>query len=149
MHIKTDPARRFVIRATWRSVELWITEPTAFDNRPAWQSRPDGPIALLRRALSDFEPKEEEALACAWAYTDEVKRLDVENRLEATLAATAKRKGISVEQAKAERIATVPAKRIGDPAEFGAACAFLCSAHAGYITGQNIVIDGGAFPGAF
>jgi NAD(P)-dependent dehydrogenase (short-subunit alcohol dehydrogenase family) len=35
------------------------------------------------------------------------------------------------------------------PAEFGAACAFLCSAHAGYIKGQNIVIDGGAFPGAF
>jgi 3-oxoacyl-[acyl-carrier protein] reductase len=71
------------------------------------------------------------------------------DRLEATLAATAKRKGISVEQAKAERIATVPAKRIGDPAEFGAACAFLCSAQAGYITGQNLVIDGGAFPGAF
>jgi 3-oxoacyl-[acyl-carrier protein] reductase len=43
----------------------------------------------------------------------------------------------------------VPTKGIGDLAEFGAACAFLCSAHAGYITGQNIVIDGGAFPGAF
>src|SRR5216684_2568561 len=70
------------------------------------------------------------------------------DRLQSTLAAAAKRKGISVEQAKAERIASVPAKRIGDPAEFGATCAFLCSAHAGYITGQNIVIDGGAFPGA-
>jgi 3-oxoacyl-[acyl-carrier protein] reductase len=70
-------------------------------------------------------------------------------RLQATLAATAKRKGISVEQARVERIATVPAKRIGEPAELGAMCAFLCSAHAGYITGQNIVIDGGAFPGAF
>ena len=52
-------------------------------------------------------------------------------------------------EAKAERIASVPAERIGDPAEFGAACAFLCSAQAGYITGQNLVIDGGAFPGAF
>jgi 3-oxoacyl-[acyl-carrier protein] reductase len=71
------------------------------------------------------------------------------DRLQSTLAAAAKRKNISVEQAKAERIASVPAKRIGDPAEFGAACAFLCSAHAGYITGQNLVIDGGAFPGAF
>jgi 3-oxoacyl-[acyl-carrier protein] reductase len=71
------------------------------------------------------------------------------DRLQSTLAANAKRKGISVEQAKAERIASVPAKRIGEPAEFGATCAFLCSAHAGYITGQNIVIDGGAFPGAF
>jgi 3-oxoacyl-[acyl-carrier protein] reductase len=71
------------------------------------------------------------------------------DRLQSTLAAAAKRKNISVEQAKAERIASVPAKRIGDPAEFGAACAFLCSAQAGYITGQNLVIDGGAFPGAF
>jgi 3-oxoacyl-[acyl-carrier protein] reductase len=71
------------------------------------------------------------------------------DRLQSTLAAAAKRKGISVDEAKAERIATVPAKRIGDPAEFGAACAFLCSAQAGYITGQNLVIDGGAFPGAF
>jgi 3-oxoacyl-[acyl-carrier protein] reductase len=71
------------------------------------------------------------------------------DRLQATLAATAKRKGISPEQAMAERVASVPARRIGDPAELGAACAFLCSAHAGYITGQNLVIDGGAFPGAF
>jgi len=71
------------------------------------------------------------------------------DRLQSTLAAAAKRKGISPEQARAERIASVPAKRIGDPAEFGATCAFLCSAHAGYITGQNLVIDGGAFPGAF
>jgi 3-oxoacyl-[acyl-carrier protein] reductase len=71
------------------------------------------------------------------------------DRLQSTLAAAAKRKGISVDAAKAERIATVPARRIGDPAEFGATCAFLCSVHAGYITGQNIVIDGGAFPGAF
>jgi 3-oxoacyl-[acyl-carrier protein] reductase len=71
------------------------------------------------------------------------------DRLKATLAATAKRKGISAEQAMAERVASVPARRIGDPAEFGAACAFLCSAQAGYITGQNLLIDGGAFPGPF
>jgi 3-oxoacyl-[acyl-carrier protein] reductase len=45
-------------------------------------------------------------------------------------------------------MATVPAKRFGTPDEFGAACAFLCSAQAGYITGQNLLIDGGAFPGA-
>ena len=47
----------------------------------------------------------------------------------------------------ADRRAAIPAKRFGDPAEFGAACAFLCSAHAGYITGQSLLIDGGAFPG--
>jgi 3-oxoacyl-[acyl-carrier protein] reductase len=71
------------------------------------------------------------------------------DRLQSTLAAAAKRKGISVDQARAERVASIPARRIGDPAELGAACAFLCSVQAGYITGQNIVIDGGAFPGAF
>jgi 3-oxoacyl-[acyl-carrier protein] reductase len=42
-----------------------------------------------------------------------------------------------------------PARRFGEPAEFGALCAFLASAKAGFITGQNILIDGGAFPGAF
>jgi 3-oxoacyl-[acyl-carrier protein] reductase len=69
-------------------------------------------------------------------------------RLQSNIAANAKNKGISVDQAKAERMATVPARRFGTPDEFGAACAFLCSAQAGYITGQNILIDGGAFPGA-
>jgi 3-oxoacyl-[acyl-carrier protein] reductase len=71
------------------------------------------------------------------------------DRLRSNLKATAERKGITVDAAKAERIATVPARRFGDPAEFGAACAFLCSVQAGYITGQNLLIDGGAFPGAF
>ena len=62
---------------------------------------------------------------------------------------TAEQKGVSVEEAAKARQATIPAKRFGDPAEFGAACAFLCSAQAGYITGQNLLIDGGNFPGAF
>src|ERR1700730_16513438 len=69
-------------------------------------------------------------------------------RLRAYIAANAKSKGIPFDQAKAERVATVPARRFGSPDEFGAACAFLCSAQAGYITGQNILVDGGAFPGA-
>jgi 3-oxoacyl-[acyl-carrier protein] reductase len=69
-------------------------------------------------------------------------------RLQSNIASNAKNKGIPYDQAKAERMATVPAKRFGHPDEFGAACAFLCSAQAGYITGQNILIDGGAFPGA-
>jgi 3-oxoacyl-[acyl-carrier protein] reductase len=70
-------------------------------------------------------------------------------RLRSNIEANARSKGISFDQAKTERMATVPARRFGDPAEFGAACAFLCSVHAGYITGQNILIDGGAFPGGF
>jgi 3-oxoacyl-[acyl-carrier protein] reductase len=69
-------------------------------------------------------------------------------RLQSNIAANAKNKGISFDQAKAERMAAVPARRFGSPDEFGAACAFLCSAQASYITGQNILIDGGAFPGA-
>jgi 3-oxoacyl-[acyl-carrier protein] reductase len=47
----------------------------------------------------------------------------------------------------AERAAESPPGRFGSPAEFGAACAFLCSAHAGYITGQSLLVDGGAYPG--
>lgn len=52
--------------------------------------------------------------------------------------------GISTEQAKAQREATIPAKRYGTPEEFGAACAFLCSQHAGFMVGQNVLLDGGA-----
>jgi 3-oxoacyl-[acyl-carrier protein] reductase len=71
------------------------------------------------------------------------------DRLRQNFEATAKKRGVSVEQAKQERMAQVPAKRIGDPAEFGATCAFLCSTHAGYITGQSILMDGGTYPGTF
>ena len=71
------------------------------------------------------------------------------DRLKTVLGALAKRKGISYEEAKTERIASIPAKRLGDLEGFGAACAFLCSAQAGFITGQNLTIDGGAFPGVF
>jgi 3-oxoacyl-[acyl-carrier protein] reductase len=53
------------------------------------------------------------------------------------------------EQVFHERAAASTAKRYGDPAELGALCAFLCSVHAGYITGQSLLIDGGSYPGAF
>ena len=52
--------------------------------------------------------------------------------------------GITMDQARAQRAATIPARRYGTAAEFGAACAFLCSQHAGFIVGQNILLDGGA-----
>jgi len=71
------------------------------------------------------------------------------DRLRGTLSKAAEQKGKSIAQVAADRIAGIPARRFGDPAEFGAACAFLCSAQAGYITGQNLLIDGGTFPGAF
>lgn len=52
--------------------------------------------------------------------------------------------GIDIEQARKNRQATIPARRYGTAAEFGATCAFLCSQHAGFIVGQNILLDGGA-----
>jgi 3-oxoacyl-[acyl-carrier protein] reductase len=71
------------------------------------------------------------------------------DRLRANLEGNAKRQDISFEEARRNRINTVPARRFGSAEEFGAACAFLCSAQAGYITGQNLLIDGGVFPAAF
>ena len=53
---------------------------------------------------------------------------------------------ITFEQARADQIKAVAAKRMGEPREFGAICAFLCSAHAGYISGQSIHVDGGSYP---
>ncbi len=55
-----------------------------------------------------------------------------------------KARGVTMEEARAEREATIPARRYGTSAEFGAMCAFLCSQHAGFIVGQNILLDGGA-----
>jgi 3-oxoacyl-[acyl-carrier protein] reductase len=71
------------------------------------------------------------------------------DRLNATLKAAAQASGRTVEEIREERQRANPAGRFGDPAEFGEACAFLCSAQAGYITGQNLLIDGGAYPGTF
>jgi 3-oxoacyl-[acyl-carrier protein] reductase len=71
------------------------------------------------------------------------------DRLQSNIENTAKKMNIPVEQARQNRINTVPAKRFGTADEFGAACAFLCSSQAGYITGQNLLIDGGVFPAAF
>ena len=56
---------------------------------------------------------------------------------------------LRADQAVARRTQSVPARRLGTPEEFGAACAFLCSQQAGYITGQNWLLDGGAYPGTF
>jgi 3-oxoacyl-[acyl-carrier protein] reductase len=71
------------------------------------------------------------------------------DRLRTTMAGAAAKSGKPIEAVMDERRALNPSRRFGNAAEFGAACAFLCSAHAGYITGQNVLIDGGAFPGTF
>src|SRR6266851_8806545 len=71
------------------------------------------------------------------------------DRLRITLESRAKAAGKPVEDLRKTQMSANPAGRFGSPAEFGAACAFLCSAQAGYIVGQNVLIDGGAFPGTF
>jgi 3-oxoacyl-[acyl-carrier protein] reductase len=71
------------------------------------------------------------------------------DRLRATLQGAATKAGRSVDEIADARRQGVPARRFGDAAEFGALCAFVCSAHAGYLTGQNLLIDGGAYPGTF
>jgi len=70
-------------------------------------------------------------------------------RLRNNLSLAAKRTQVSDAEAAARSMANIPAKRFGTPAEFGQTCAFLCSVHAGFITGQNILLDGGAYPAAF
>lgn len=66
------------------------------------------------------------------------------DRATALDGGVSKAEGITMEEARAKRAATIPAGRYGTAAEFGAACAFLCSTHAGFIVGQNILLDGGA-----
>lgn len=70
-------------------------------------------------------------------------------RLQGGIAGNAKARGISVEEAAEAQKQEIPAKRFGTPEEFGNTCAFLCSQYGGYITGQNVLIDGGLFPHSF
>lgn len=70
-------------------------------------------------------------------------------RLYSTMRAQATARNISFEDSVNARTATIPAGRFGEPPELGDLCAYLCSAQAGYITGQNLLIDGGAYPGTF
>jgi len=71
------------------------------------------------------------------------------DRIRATMQGAAERTGQPIEAVMEARKKTIPAGRFGQPSEFGDTCAFLCSAQASFITGQNILIDGGAYPGAF
>lgn len=71
------------------------------------------------------------------------------DRLRTTLLGAATNSGQVVEAIADARRKTIPARRFGNPQEFGAICAFLCSVHAGYMTGQNVLADGGAYSGSF
>ena len=71
------------------------------------------------------------------------------DRLKSNFAYVAQKQGTTVEALRATRAAANPSGRFGTIEEFGAACAFLCSVHAGFITGQNWLLDGGHYPGTF
>ena len=71
------------------------------------------------------------------------------DRLRGAMQGTAAKTGQPLEALMAKREAAIPAQRFGTAAEFGAVCAFICSVHAAYLTGQNILLDGGAYPGTF
>ena len=70
-------------------------------------------------------------------------------RLQGGLKAAAEARGVDYDAVANAQKSEIPAKRFGNPEEFGQTCAFLCSQHAGYITGQNILMDGGLFPHSF
>ncbi len=71
------------------------------------------------------------------------------DRLRGTLEGASRKTGQPLEAVTEARRQGVPAQRFGQPDEFGATCAFLCSVHASYITAQNVLIDGGAYPGTY
>ena len=71
------------------------------------------------------------------------------DRMWSVMEAGAKQSGVEKEAFQQSLFAKIGAKRPGDPDEFGATCAFLCSQHAAYITAQNVLIDGGLYPGTF
>jgi 3-oxoacyl-[acyl-carrier protein] reductase len=71
------------------------------------------------------------------------------DRIQATLDSMAKKMNVSKDEAMKRRVAAIPAGRMGTPMEFGQACAYLCSMQAAYVTGQNFLIDGGAYPGTY
>jgi 3-oxoacyl-[acyl-carrier protein] reductase len=71
------------------------------------------------------------------------------DRLKGTMKGASEKTGQSIEAIADARKKTIPAQRFGNPQEFGDTCAFLCSAQASYITGQNVLTDGGAYPGTY
>ena len=71
------------------------------------------------------------------------------DRYQSSIENMANQLGVSHEEAHKQRIGEVPAKRAGTPEEFGEAAAFLCSMHAGYITGQSLLLDGGLYNSSF
>jgi 3-oxoacyl-[acyl-carrier protein] reductase len=71
------------------------------------------------------------------------------DRIRKTMGTMAAKTGQPLDEVLAKRAQAIPAQRLGQPEEFGAMCAFLCSTQAGYVTGQNILIDGGSYPGTF
>ena len=111
------------------------------------------PVKDLRRAVAFFSSL---GFTCDPRFTNENAscmivgdNIFVMLLVESFFKTSAKRAGSSADTIAAQWKTTVPARRFGTASEFGQTCAFLCSVHAGYITSQNILTDGGLYPSAF
>src|SRR5258707_1299758 len=104
-------------------------------------------LVILARGKDALEATAEE-IRKAYGVKVTTGAMDTD-RLRSNITTTARTRNISEEQARVDRIAGIPAGRFGNIEEFGAICAFLCSQQASYVTGQNWLCDGGAYPGTF
>ncbi|OQP75438.1 3-oxoacyl-ACP reductase [Xanthomonas phaseoli pv. syngonii LMG 9055] len=113
------------------------------------------PIELIRATVDDMRARRFGRVVniTSSAVKAPIDILGLSNGARAGLtgfvAGLAQQQGSTVDEIAERKRAGIPAARFGEPDEFGAACAFLCSAQAGYITGQNLLIDGGSYPGTF
>ena len=85
----------------------------------------------------------------AFSRTEQQRAVVAPGSRQLAMGTAAARSGRTVPEVRAAQQASIPAGRFGTPQEFGAICAFLCSVHAGYMTGQNVLADGGAYPGTY
>lgn len=105
-----------------------------------------GPRAGLTAAVSHLA---REGCADNVTINNLLPEMILTDRSRAGFGIMAERAGQSYDEFVAGVVASLPAKRLGMPQEFGKVCAFLCSAHSGYVTNQNIIVDGGHYPGLF
>ena len=104
--------------------------------------------SFLNAALAKASLENERAAMAISTRSGDVTCVQVAGLVARRILCYAKQ-GQTLEETLAARARAIPAGRLGDPYEFGQACAYLCSAQASYVTGQNFLIDGGMYPGTF
>ena len=157
-HVKVSPAalgtsaiddalaRRALVRGAVVTVANWFEAARGAEalQRTADEIMTAHGVAGLTGAVSGFARQLAQANVTISNLLPGLFDTDTYRKRNLALARTT---GKPIEQVDAERLAEVPAARLGDPAEVRVACAWLCSVHSGYITGQNLLLDGEAYPG--